>query len=397
MPLGIAGSDRKLLLGGGVLLLLMTGASVALSPPDDQSPSSVPSTYSAQSSGAEAAYTLLSRLHYPVRRWEDAPTELPSSEESNILLILAEPTQIPSKTEREAIANFVADGGHVLFIGSSVASFFPEANISWTPPDPKWVSFSPNLPSRVNRNVAHITIQPQAYWGDLNEAQLALYGDADSRAVVSWSLGDGEVLWWAGSTPLTNAGITRDDNLTFFLNSVSNWSDGHPYRIYWDEYFHGQRSSLWSYAQKTSLTWGLLQIGLLAGAVLFTLGRRSGPVYRQPVISRLSPLEYVDTLGGLYERAGAASAAVSVSHLRLRYLLVRQLGLPNDVPDRELAQFAEERLGWKNFQTENALGRAEIASRASKMRSREALDLIRVLERYAQQLEVRTQFREEKS
>jgi hypothetical protein len=339
---------------------------------------------------------LLSRLHFPVRRWQDAPTELPPADESNVLLILAEPEQFPSKSEREAIIKFVQDGGHVLFTGSNLASFFPDANISWIRPDPKWISFAPNLPSRLASNASHITIQPRGYWGNLNEAQLALYGDAGSRAVVSWSVGNGEILWWAGSTPLTNAGITQDDNLAFFLNSVSNWSQGRPYAIYWDEYFHGQRNSLWSYARKTSITWGMVQIGLIAAVVLFTSGRRSGPVYRQQVVSRLSPLEYVDTLGGLYERAGAAPVAVFVSYQRLRYVLSSQLGLPSDVLDNELARLATERLGWKDFQTKDVLGRADEASHALKIKTREALGLVQELESYAERLEVRPKFRQEK-
>jgi len=131
--------------------------------------------------------------------------------------------------------------------------------------------------------------------------------------------------------------------------------------------------------------------------VLLTFSRRSGPVYAPSVRSRLSPLEYVDTLGGLYQRAGAASAAVSVSYLRLRYLLARQLGLPNDLPDAELARSAEERLGWKNFASENILGRASGASRDLNLRNREALELVRGLERYTAKLEAHSQFRQEKT
>jgi hypothetical protein len=111
----------------------------------------------------------------------------------------------------------------------------------------------------------------------------------------------------------------------------------------------------------------------------------------------LSPLEFVDTLGGLYERAGAGSAAVSVSQLRLRYLLAQQLGLPSDTSDAELAQAAETRLGWKGFQAQDVLGRATSASRTPKMRSREALHLVQDLERYARRLEVRSRFHQEKN
>lgn len=396
MPLGITGSDRKLLVIGGFLLLLMIVTSAVLSPRNDQSPSPVPSTYSAQSAGAEAVYMLLSRLHYPVRRWEDPPSELPK-DDGSILLILADPTETPSAKEREAIFDFVEEGGHVLFTGSKITEFFPDANISWTSPDPTWASFTPNIPSGVTHGASHITIQPQTYWGQLTESQLALYGDANSHAVVSWSLGDGELVWWAGPTPLTNAGITRDDNLTFFLNSVSNWSKDGPYHIYWDEYFHGQRSSLWSYAHQTPLTWGLVQIALLAAAAFFSFSRRSGPVYSIPRTSRLWPLEYVDTLGGLYERARASSAAVSVSYQRLRFLLGRQLGLPTDSSDQELSRAAEERLGWKNFAAEDVLGRAETASRDAKMRSRKALELVQDLERHAEKLEIRSPLTLEKT
>jgi hypothetical protein len=396
MFLGIAGSDRKLLIIGGALLIVMLTVSVALSPPEGSMPSPVPSTYSAQSAGAKAAYMLLSQLHYPVRRWEEGPTELPM-DGSKTLLILSNPTQMPSTKEREALANFVESGGHVLFTGGNIIDFFPDAKVSSKALDPEWISYAPNFPSGIGRNAQHITIQPQAYWRELNEEQLALYGSADSRAVVSWQIDDGAILWWCGATPLSNSGITKDDNLAFFLNSVSNWSPENSYQIYWDEYFHGQRSSLWSYTRNTPLTWGLIQIALVAAAVIFTFGRRRGPVYRQATVSRLSPLEFVDTLGGLYERAGAGPSAVAVSQSRLRYLLTRQLGLPSDIPDVQLEQAAEQRLGWTNFSIENVLGRADAASRAARLKSREALDLVQDLERHAQKLEVHQRLSQEKT
>ena len=131
--------------------------------------------------------------------------------------------------------------------------------------------------------------------------------------------------------------------------------------------------------------------------MIFTFSRRSGPLYIPPRMSRLSPLEFVDTLGGLYERAGAASLAVAVSHLRLRFLLTRQLGLAADVASDSLSQSAEERLGWKGFVKSDLLGRAEKASRAPKLRPREALALVQDLERYADKLEIRPRSTQEKA
>ncbi len=395
MSAGIAASDRKILLIGGGLLLFMLTASVVLAPPADEFNSPIPSTYSAQSAGAKAAYLLLSELHYPLRRWESTPTEL-NTDPKKVLLILAEPFQPPSEKERKALANFVHDGGHVLFTGASIRMFFSEATLSNSPPDPGWTTFSPSIPSRFAVAARHVTIQPEAYWGAFAPSQLVLYGEADSAVVVSWKLGRGEILWWAGSTPLTNAGITRDDNLTVFLDALKNWSSGEPYEIYWDEYFHGQRSSLWSYVAKTSLVWGLLQIGVIAFALLFTFSRRSGPIYIPAEVSRLSPLEYVETLGGLYERAGAASSAVAISCQRFRSLLTRQLGLPSNTTDQELGQAAEERLGWKESGISDLLQRAANASHVEKLPRSEALDLVQKLERQAARLTIRPTIRKEK-
>lgn len=394
MPIGIAASDRKLLLIGGTLLILLLAASVILAPPGEQPDSPVPSTYSSQSSGAEAAYLLLSRLHYPVRRWENPPTELDSDPEET-LLILAEPMEAPSERERKALANFVEAGGHVLFTGANVRTYFPEAEVS-SAPDPIWKSYSPSIPCPLARGAQHVTIQPQAHWGRLRPTQLVLYGESDSPAVVTWLSGDGQILWWAGSTPLTNAGITHEDNLAFFLNSVANWSPNEPYHIYWDEYFHGQRSSLWSYVGKTSLAWAGWQLTILAAAVIFTFSRRSGPIYIPVGVSRLSPLEFVDTLGGLYERAGATSSAISVSYMRLRALLGRQFYLSTNTPNSQLAQAAEQRLGWKDSGLADLLRRAEASPHAGKLGPHEALDIVQKLEHFAAKLDVRSQFPREK-
>jgi hypothetical protein len=127
----------------------------------------------------------------------------------------------------------------------------------------------------------------------------------------------------------------------------------------------------------------------LALSVLFTFSRRSGPIYVPAEVSRLSPLEFVDTLGGLYERAGAASLAVSVSYSRLRTLLNRQLSLPSDTGDAQLATAAEQRLGWKDSGLDRLLHRARAATLDEKFSGREALTIVQELERFAGKLTVR--------
>jgi hypothetical protein len=368
----------------------MATALGVLTPPQEQSESPVPSTYSTQSSGAAAAYRLLLDLHYPVRRWENPPTEL-NKEAGFILLVLAEPIQAPTDKERRALSEFVTRGGHVLFTGGRLKDYFADAEISRTPPDPKFVTYGAVMPSGVIKGAKHVTLQPQATWTEMQTEQLALYGADRMAGVVSWNKGSGQILWWAGSTPLTNSGITRDDNLQLFLNSVASWNDKDSYHIYWDEYFHGQRSSLWNYVGKTSLAWSGLQAGLLAFAVLFTFARRSGPTFVSAEGSRLWPLEFVDTLGGLYERAKAASSAVAVSYARLRTLLARQLVMPIKAPDSELASAAEQRLGWKDSNLGLLFGRAAATLNEERYPAADALKIVQELETFAKRLDARGQ------
>ena len=109
MPLALDASERKLLAICGGALLLLVVATAVLSPPNEYAGSKIPSTYSPASNGAEAAYRLLERMHYPVSRWEEPPSDLPSPP-GNALLVLANPSQMPDKQERDAVDDFVRNG-----------------------------------------------------------------------------------------------------------------------------------------------------------------------------------------------------------------------------------------------------------------------------------------------
>ena len=398
MPASIDASDRKLLVIGGAILLLLT-AGLAFVGIDPQEPGiSIPSTYSSGSGGARAAYLLLQDLHYKVSRWERSPTELPSDAD-NAVLIIADPLDTPTKEEREALENFVDDGGQVLFTGSRIKAFFPKATVTREIPTLEWKTFSADFPSNYTSGAEKIVLQSGATWQAPVASQQPLYGDPRSPVVLSWRIGGGRVLWWAAATPLTNAGITREGNLNLFINAMNSpvAADRSAVQIYWDEYFHGQRTSLWSYLQKTPVAWGLAQVAILGVIVVLTFGRRSGPIVLPPVVSRLSPLEFVDTLGGLYERAGAEPAVVGFVYQRFRATLSRQLRLSANASDTELADAVQVRLGWKESGLKSTMARALVASRSHKVAPEEALGLIGDLERYEERLHFKRKIAKEKS
>jgi hypothetical protein len=126
----------------------------------------------------------------------------------------------------------------------------------------------------------------------------------------------------------------------------------------------------------------VFQLAVVALFVLLAFGRRSGPIYAPAVVSRLSPLEFVDTLGDLYRRANAGPAAVRVAYKRFRTQLLRRLWLAPSISNADLDGAVRERLGWKQPGLMDVLQRAEKASRDAAVSNAEALKLVQALEHY---------------
>lgn len=217
-----------------------------------------------------------------------------------------------------------------------------------------------------------------------------MYGSAQEPVAVAWRAGRGEIVWWSAATPLTNDGILRASNLRVFLNAVAPSDGTGKPRIYWDEYFHGQHGSLWSYVERTPARWVLWQCAFAALVALLAFSRRSGPVVQPIIESRLSPLEFVDTLGALYERAGAASLGVGAAYRQLRLQLTQRLALPGTIEDARLAEAAARRLGWSQPELAAALRHAAETRHIERLEPREALALVQQLEDYSRRLSART-------
>jgi hypothetical protein len=331
---------------------------------------------------------LLQQLGYRSERWEKSPTELPSDSEGTIL-ILARPANFPDKGQREALLGFARAGGWIVYAGDFPFLFLDAGDVSQPAlsriSEPERETFGAIAPSPFTRDAPKITLRSAGRWGLPEGAQVPLYGDPEEPVVVTWRLGKGRILWWASPTPVTNSGISLDGNLVFFLDCISGARPGEsPARttVLWDEYFHGYTGSLWDYFSKTPVPWAITQLALVAVFVLFAFGRRSGPIYAPAPVSRLSPLEFMDTLGDLYRRAGAGSAAVRVAYQRFRTQLLRRLSLAPTVSNMQLDAAVRERLGWKQPGFFDALQRAEKASRESDVSSRAALELVQALEHY---------------
>lgn len=380
MPMNLSRSDRRLLLWAAVIVAALVIALAVFS--SNQQESEVTTSYSADSAGAKAAFMLLQQQG-KVERWEQSPNQLPA-DVANTTLVLASPFNLPSKEEKISLQLFLSRGGRILATGYTASLFLPQADSA---PEvlagPAWKSFEPELLSPLTR-AGTIRMSPSAYWKNSHACCLVHYADGDRPVVISYKVGKGEVIWWASSIPLTNAGISAGGNLALLLNSLGN-QDVH---VLWDEYFHGYRQTLGAYFSEPPLVFGLLQGLLLLLVVVLTFSRRSLPIHPLRENSRLSPLEFVETLGGLYHRAKATHAALEVPYVRFRTIVTRRLGLPSDISADDMARSVRNRLAYKDNGLPELLRRIEAALAQDEPGEQVVLGLAQELNRHMQNLKL---------
>jgi hypothetical protein len=381
MPMNLSSSDRRLLLWAAVIVTVLVIALAVFS--SSQQESEVTTSYSADSAGAKAAFMLLQQQGYKVERWEQSPNQLPA-DVANTTLVLASPFNPPSKQEKISLQLFLSRGGRILATGYTASLFLPQADsVPEMLAGPAWKSFEPQLVSPLTR-AGTIRMSPSAYWKSSHALCLVHYADGERPVVVSYKVGKGEVIWWASSIPLTNAGISAAGNLALLLNSLGN-GDVH---ILWDEYFHGYRQTLGAYFSEPPLMFGLLQGVLLLLVVVLTFSRRSLPIHPLQENSRLSPLEFVETLGGLYHRAKATHAALEVPYMRFRTIVTRRLGLRTDISADDLARSVRKRLAYKDNSLTEMLRRIEATLAQDEPGEQVVLDLAQELNHHMQNLKL---------
>jgi hypothetical protein len=160
-------------------------------------------------------------------------------------------------------------------------------------------------------------------WNPNDTAPVVHFVDKNGNAVVvSYAVGGGSVVWWASAWPLENAGIREKNNLELLLNSTRGYK-----RILWDEYYQDEHKKTAAHKPIQAYKWALAQLALIAVVVVLTYSRRSGPLVPLVQESRLSPLEFVETLGSVFRRAESSHVAVEIAFQRFRQIAARRLGI----------------------------------------------------------------------
>jgi hypothetical protein len=383
-----ASRDRRIVLWilCGMIALLV--AFSIFSPANDDS-NPIPSTFNSGSAGAKAAYLVLGELGYGAERWEAPPADLKNVDAAKTTLILAEPN-FPTEGSKQVqadIADFLSRGGRVLATGKEGAYFLPDAKTDAPTRLYGKLCFStPEGQDSLARS-GKVSIADNVRWTALDAKFRVSQLCGKDAVVVSYRHGAGAAIWWSSPMPMTNRGLKEDASLKLLLASIG----GANRQVLFDEYFHGARASLWDTAKGLPLRQIAWQCGVVALLLIFSFGRRSGPL-RMPVrLPRSSPLEFAESMGRLYQKAGATGAAVDSSRCRLLTFLEEQCGIPREVlrsTPETIAQAVEERLGGSWAALREHLVQAERSEYASATLA-STLELVKALDRDQQELAAR--------
>ena len=298
------------------------------------------STYHTGPDGLKAVFLTLQAAGFPVARHRHAWTSLPPQ----ATVVLAFPSAFePAPEEWERMLEWVRDGGLLVYSRRSAPSR-QAGEQTWLPLS-ALVSTGPGYEAPVISVHEHrATLPPSPPLPSslrLPEEGWPLYGD-DTRTAVTWhAIGKGTCVELASPEILSNDGIARRSNLRFVLNLLAQrgWH-GEPSRagsgaILFDEYHNGygnrETRSLWS-ALPSSVHAGLLQILAAALLLMWVRSRRLAAARELPPPPR-ERSEYLESMAGLLERAGARRLVARTLRRQLLEGLAKAAGMPAESLD----------------------------------------------------------------
>lgn len=196
----------------------------------------------------------------------------------------------------------------------------------------------------------------------LDRPLLVHLATADGRSVlVSWPEGQGRVYWSADLEWLTNARIAQADNLQLALGVLTPPPGG---QVAFDEYHHGFAAvERWYQVLRGPLLLLLAQAALALAAMYWAYGVRFGSPRALPAGPPRAAVEYVQSMGLLYQRARARPAVLAALHGSLRRELGRLLGNSRGLAHDELARRAAAAAGVPAGEIMDALDRTSPEAR----------------------------------
>jgi hypothetical protein len=342
-------NDRTVVLWlvGGVVLAVVLFA--FFGPRQDKN-DPTPSVANTSALGVRGAYLALSELRYRVARWDESTRGLDRLDARETTLLLLAP-KLPVKglpAAKEEIAKFLERGGRVIATGATGAELLPGGETAQPKRIYRTLCLStPEGPGPLAQ-AGSVQIADAVRWSDLGPQYKVAQRCGPDAVVVSYKYGAGEAVWWSSAMPMTNYGVSKDNDLQLVLAALG----GKDRQVLFDEYLEESRESMGDLL--AGLPWWSLGLQGLAVGLLLVLsrGRRNGPLRAPVAIPRSSPVEFAESMGRLYRRAGATEAAVGAARARVVTVLREQCGVPREAIPSGVAEALSERMGgdWRDLE-----------------------------------------------
>lgn len=250
------------------------------------------------------------------------------------------PSSIVGDAELELLERFMVEGSTVVVATHYPTSVLQNWNVDYiwdalerpsrTEGAPRWNEALPLLPHPVTLG------GPLAITGrggiESESAVEVLYAVGDVPVVLSRPVGKGALVVVSDPTTLTNAGLSREGNLDFWVSLLRHHLQPGGV-IMFDDLHAGAADDhgVVAYARKAGMLPAMLLVLVVAGLYLWRAGSRLGEIL--PPLDERNPRassELVHALASLYQRAGLQAHALAVISRRFRRRMERRSGLPWD-------------------------------------------------------------------
>ncbi|HEX6719018.1 MAG TPA: DUF4350 domain-containing protein [Pyrinomonadaceae bacterium] len=395
------------------------------------------STYHSGPTGLRALHDFLNESGYKVIRWRETPQKLLSDSGKQVTtFVVVGLTRLPFTAEEDkALRNWVARGGHLVFIDRYIDNEVIPKSAGWTlsgtqldspnldtnPADikdmtEKVVALPPVQPTVLTNNVTSVlpsrfasrvrVVPPEAETvegnspteseatpASISRAPIVHIADSEGALLVDYSYGLGNVVVLSDPYIVANGGIKLNDNLQLAINMLTSRGG----LIAFDEYHQGRgvtQNAFASYFAGTPVLAIAAQIALLVLLVLWTNARRFGRPLPLPQVDRRSSLEFVASMAELQERSRAFDLAIENIYARTRRVLARHAGVDYNSSRSEIAARIASRSSLNAHKLETLMRQCEEVINGEPTNWRQSVELVRRLREVEKELGLRMRSRD---
>ncbi len=371
---GVDHRDKMLLLSCAALVALLILV-LALFSPANNAEDLTPSSYSTAPHGAKAAFELLRQAGYQVERQSDSLEQIEDRVDEHATVVFADPFLQNVNASRDAVKALLDKGARIVVTGYAGGLLAPANAVEANRFPPSECNADANGFGQLAGS-GTVRLTPGGRWKQSNPLHRVAYTCQGDAVAVTYKAGKGTVIWWAGALPLENSGLPLADNLVFFLNSIGPPATTH---VFWDESLHGDSPSLLSYTRGTPLHWIGWQLMLVVALLLWSFARRSGPLRPDPAVPRTTQIEFVHSLGSLYQAAAANQVAVSGAYQRFRQRLEQLFAIPQNRSAAALEGALSQHFGTGGERLLKTLVACEKAMETENLPAKTALETVQAL------------------